>query len=148
MIEHPNRAKAAARVMRLLVVALLVVSALIVIVISIGAWDVLVGAKAVQVAYVVLYLGIALLVARWHRGVLPVAAALAVVLAIFALVSVPGWLSRDKDGFTDPAIASEVIGGLTALLALLQVALIVAAMRGFQQAWHVELERPREAVGR
>src|SRR5215216_2949837 len=133
VVEHPNRKKASSKATRL-----------VVIVLSIGAWDVLVGAKPLQVIYIVLYVGIAFLVARWSRGVLPLAAALAIVLFIFALVSVPGWFERDKDGFTDPAIASDVIGLLTALLVPLQLLLIAFAMRGFQQAWNVEVERPVE----
>jgi hypothetical protein len=110
-------------------------------VITIGAWDVLVGAKALQIIYILVYVGIAVMVLRWSRGVLPLAAALAIVLLIFAVVSVPGWFARDKDGFTDPAIASDIVGLLTALLVPLQVLLIAFAMRGFQQAWNVEVEQ-------
>jgi hypothetical protein len=113
-------------------------------VITIGAWDVLVGAKALQILYILLYVGIAVMVLRWSRGVLPLAAALAIVLMIFALVSVPGWFARDQEGFTDPAIASDVVGLLTALLVPLQLLLIAFAMRGFQQAWNVEVEQPAE----
>ena len=148
-VEHPNRDKASSKATRLVVVLLLLASALLMIVISIGAWDVLVGAKALQVIYILLYVGMAFLVARWSRGVLPVAAALAILLFIFALVSVPGWFERDKDGFTDPALASDVVGVLTALLVPLQLLLIAFAMRGFQQAWNVEVERPAaESTGR
>ena len=142
VIEHPNREKAASKVTRWIVVALLLVSALIVTVISLGAWDQLVGAKALQVIYILLYLLMAFLVARWNRGVLPVAAALAIVLCIFALVSVPGWYERDRPGFGDPALSADVVGLLTALLVPLQILLLVFAMRGFQQAWNVEVERP------
>jgi presenilin-like A22 family membrane protease len=141
-IEHPNREKASSKVTRVVVVLLLLASAFVMIVISAGAWDALVGAKALQVFYILLYIGIAVMVVRWSRGVLPVAAALAIVLLIFALVSVPGWFERDKAGFTDPAIASDVVGILTALLVPLQLLLIAFAMRGFQQAWNVEVEHP------
>lgn len=148
-VEHPNRDKASSKATRFVVVLLLLASALLLIVISIGAWDVLVGAKALQVIYILLYVGMAFLVARWSRGVLPVVAALAILLSIFALVSVPGWFERDKDGFTDPALASDVVGVLTALLVPLQLLLIAFAMRGFQQAWNVEVERPAaESPGR
>jgi hypothetical protein len=147
-VEHPNRDKAGSKATRAVVIVLLLVSALLLAVISVGAWDTLVGAKPLQVIYIVLYAGMALLVARWSRGVLPVAAALAIVLLIFAAVSVPGWFARDKDGFTDPAIASDVIGVLTALLVPLQLALIGFAMRGFHQAWNVEVERPADSRGR
>jgi FtsH-binding integral membrane protein len=141
-VEHPNRKKASSKATRLVVVLLLLASAFLMIVITIGAWDALVGAKPLQIIWIVVYLVLAFFVARWSRGVLPLAAALAIVLLIFALVSVPGWFERDKDGFTDPAIASDVIGLLTALLVPLQLLLIAFAMRGFQQAWNVEVEQP------
>jgi uncharacterized membrane protein len=126
------------------VVLLLLASAVLMIVISVGAWDALAGAKALQVIYIVLYVVLAFFVARWSRGVLPLIAALAIVLFIFALVSVPGWFERDKEGFTDPAIASDVIGLLTAIIVPLQLLLIAFAMRGFQQAWNVEVEHPAD----
>ena len=143
-IERPNRQKASSKATRAVVVALLLASTLLMIVISVGAWDALVGAKALQVLYILAYVGIAVMVLRWSRGVLPVAAALAIVLFTFALVSVPGWFARDKDGFTDPAIPSDVVGLLTALLVPLQLLLIAFAMRGFQQAWNVEVEHTAE----
>jgi hypothetical protein len=141
-IDHPNREKASSKVTRAVVILLLLASAVLMIVISAGAWDALVGAKAVQVIYILLYVGVAVMVWRWSRGVLPVAAALAMVLFIFALVSVPGWFERDKDGFAQPALSADVVGLLVALLLPLQLLLIAFAMRGFQQAWNVEVERP------
>ena len=143
-IEHPNRAKAASKLTRIIVVLLLLVSAFLVAVITIGGWDVLEGAKAIQIAYIVVYLVIAFLVLRWSRGVLPLAAALAIVLLIFAAVSAPAWFDRDKPGFTDPAIDEGILGLLTALLVPVQVLLIAVAMSGFRQAWNVEVERPAD----
>ena len=142
VIEHPNRERAASKLTRVVVVLLLLATAFLMIVISVGAWDVLVGAKALQVVYILLYVLIAFFVARWSRGVLPVAAALGMILMIFALVSAPGWFARAQDGFTDPAIPSSVVGLLTAIIVPLQLLLIAFAMRGFRQAWNVEVERP------
>jgi hypothetical protein len=141
-IEHPNRAKAASKLTRVIVVVLLLVSAFLMAVVTIGGWDVLQGAKALQIAYIAIYLVIAFFVMRWSRGVLPVAAALAIVLLIFAAVSAPAWFDRDKPGFTDPAIDEGILGLLTALLVPIQVLLIAVAMSGFRQAWNVEVERP------
>jgi presenilin-like A22 family membrane protease len=141
-IERPNRKKASSKLTKLVVVLLLLASAFVMILVTVGGWDALMGAKALQIIYIVLYVVLAFFVARWNRGVLPLIAALAIVLFIFALVSVPGWFERDKDGFTDPAIASDILGLLTALLVPLQLLLIAFAMRGFQQAWNVEVERP------
>ena len=43
-------------------------------------------------------------VSRWNRGVLPVAAALAILFAVIAAVAGPQWFERDKAGFDDPAL--------------------------------------------
>jgi hypothetical protein len=143
-IEHPNRDKAASKLTRLIVVLLLLVSAFLVTVVTIGGWDVLQGAKALQIAYIAVYLVIAFFVLRWSRGVLPLAAALAIVLLIFAAVSAPAWFDRDKPGFTDPAIDEGILGLITALLVPVQLLLIAFAMSGFRQAWNVEVERPAD----
>lgn len=147
VIEHPNRSKASSQLARLLVIGLLLASAAVVLIISIGGWDAIEGAKAVQIAYIVVYFVLALFVARWTRGALPMIAALAVVLGIFGAVAAPAWFDRDRDGFTDPALSAGVLGLLCALLVVLQVALILAALIAFRQRWNVEVERPREERG-
>ena len=140
-IDRPNRRKAASKFTRALVVLLLLVSAALMAIISVGGWDAIEGAKALQVAYIVVYLVIAFFVLRWNRGVLPLAAALAIVLLIFAAVSAPAWFDRDKAGFTDPALDEGILGLLTALLVPVQLLLIAFSMSGFRQAWNVEVER-------
>jgi hypothetical protein len=140
-IEHPNREKASSKATRATVVFLLLASAALVLIVTIGGWDALQGAKGVQIAYIVLYLVIAFYVARWNRGVLPVAAALAIILLIFAAVSAPGWFDRDKTGFDDPALDSGLLGLITVLIVPVQLLLIAFAMRGFAQEWNVEVER-------
>lgn len=142
-IEHPNREKAGSKTTRAMVFLLLVVSALLMAIVTIGGWDTLEGAKALQVGYIVLYLVLAFFVLRWNRGVLPLAAALAVVLLIFAAVSAPEWFDRDRAGFTDPAIDEGILGLVTALLIPVQLLLIALAMSGFRQAWNVEVEVER-----
>ena len=143
-IEHPNRDKAASKLTRLIVVLLLLVSALLVAIVTVGGWDVLQGAKALQIAYIVVYVVIAFFVLRWSRGVLPLAAALAIVLLIFAAVSAPAWFDRDQPGFAQPAIDAGVLGLITALLVPVQILLIAFAMSGFRQAWNVEVEQPAD----
>jgi hypothetical protein len=145
VIEHPNRRKASSRLARLLVIVLLIASAAVVLIVSIGGWDKLEGAKPIQLAFIVLYVVMALFVARWSRGVLPMIAALAIILGIFGAVATPAWFDRDKDGFTDPALSAGVLGLFCVLLVLLQIALALAAMIGFRQAWNVEVERTRES---
>src|SRR4051812_42454609 len=141
-IEHPNRKKAASKVTRLIVFALLLASAALLIIITWGGWSKLEGAKPVQIAYILLYLIMAFFVLRWSRGVLPVASALAIIMLIFAAVSAPQWFDRDKAGFANPTLDEGILGLLTFLMIPLQLLLIGFAMSGFRQAWNVEVERP------
>ena len=141
VIEHPNRGKAASKATRLMVVVLLLVSVALFLIVTIGGWSALVGAQAMQIFYIGVYLVMAFYVMRWNRGVLPVAAALAIIMLIFALVATPAWFDRDHPGFTDPALSSAVLGTLCAIIVPVQALLIIFAMRGFQQAWNVEVER-------
>src|SRR5437762_2959525 len=106
-IEHPNREKAASKATKAIVVLLLLVSAALIVIVTIGGWDTLEGAKPIQIAYILLYIGIAFLIARWNRGLLPVSAALSIILLIFAAVSAPAWFDRDKTGFTSPALNED-----------------------------------------
>ena len=141
VIEHPNREKASSKATKAVVVLLLLASVALMLIVTIGGWDVLEGAKVVQIGYMLVYVVMAFYVARWNRGVLPVAAALGIILLIFAAVATPEWFDRDKDGFSNPTINEDVLGLITAILIPVQVLLIAFAMRGFSQAWNVEVER-------
>jgi hypothetical protein len=139
-IEHPNRKKAASKVTRLIVIVLLLASAGLLAIITWGGWATLEGAKPIQISYILVYIGLAIMVLRWSRGVLPLASALAIIMLIFAAVSAPQWFDRDKTGFTDPNLDVGILGLLTALMVPLQLLLIAFAMSGFRQAWNVEVE--------
>jgi hypothetical protein len=89
-----------------------------------------------------LYVLFAVLVSRWNRGVLPVASALAIILAIFAAVAAPGWFARSKEGLSPPPLPDDLVGLLVVLVVPVQLLLIAVAMVGFNQNWHVEEERP------
>ena len=140
VIEHPNREKAESRATKTIVVALLLLSAAIMAIVTVGGWDTLQGAKSLQIVYILVYLVLAFQIGRWRSGLLPVAAALAIVLLIFAAISGPQWFARDKNGFSDPALDESILGLLTVVLVPLQVLLIVFAARGFSQKWSVEIE--------
>jgi hypothetical protein len=140
VIEHPNRVKAESRATKAIVVALLLLSAVIMAIVTAGGWDALQGAKSLQIAYIVVYIVLAFEIGRWRSGLLPVAAALAIVLLIFAAISGPQWFARDKNGFANPALDESILGLLTVVLVPLQLLLIVFAARGFSQKWSVEVE--------
>jgi FtsH-binding integral membrane protein len=141
IITHPNRDKPVVQATRATVVVLLLASAALVLIVTVGGWSVLEGAIPVQIGYIVIDLTFAFFAARWSRGVLPVAAAFAVLLAIFALVAGPAWFDRDKFGFAQPALGAGLLGLLTLLIVPVQMLLVAFAMRGFSQGWNVELER-------
>jgi hypothetical protein len=139
---RPNREKSEAKSARALVVFLLLVSAGLALVITVGGWTRLEGGKIFALLYIAIYVLFAFLVARWNRGVLPVASALAIILAIFAGIAAPAWFDRAKDGLSDPALPPDLLGLLCLLLVPVQVILVAVAMVAFNQEWHVEEERP------
>jgi hypothetical protein len=141
-ITHPNRDKPVVQATRATVIALLLASALLVLVITVGGFAALegIGSIAMQCVFALIYLVLAFYAARWNRGVLPVASALAVLLGTFALVAAPGWFEREGAVFAQPALDSGLLGLLTLLVIPLQALVVVFAMRGFSQGWNVELE--------
>jgi hypothetical protein len=146
-IRHPNREKSSSQVTKAFVALLLVASAALVVIISVGGWVALQGAQIVSVIYVLVYLIMAFFVMRWSRGMLPLTAALAVGLAVFAAIAAPGWFDRAAPNYADPALPPRLLGVLAILTAIVQVILIIAAMIGFQQKWNIEVEEHEEDSG-
>jgi hypothetical protein len=140
-LVHPNRDKASVKATKAIVILLLLVSIGLMLIVTLGGWSKLEGARPLLIGYMIVYGLLAVFAARWNRGTLPLAAALAIILLIFAAISSPEWFARDKAGFSDPALPSSVVGLLTALIIPVQVLLIAFAMSGFRQDWHVEVER-------
>jgi lysylphosphatidylglycerol synthetase-like protein (DUF2156 family) len=143
---HPNREKADVITTKFVVAFLMLATAVIAALVTIGGFSLLSGGGgmgAVCLIYAGLYAFFSYLVARrWSRGILPVAASLSMILAIFCAVGANSWFARDKAGFEDALIPVSLIGLLVVILALVQIVLIVACFYGFSQDWHVEEERP------
>jgi lysylphosphatidylglycerol synthetase-like protein (DUF2156 family) len=141
---RPNREKPEAKTTKAIVSFVLLVSAALLIVITIGGWTRLEGTSVavMSLLWAALYIAFAVLVSRWQRGILPVASALAIILAIFAAVAAPAWFDRNKPGLSGPALPDDLLGLLCIILIPVQLLLIVVAMVGFNQNWHVEEERP------
>jgi predicted membrane channel-forming protein YqfA (hemolysin III family) len=142
---RPNREKAGSVTAKFAIVLLLAATAIISALVTICGWSLLKGGGAmgtVCAIYAIIYAVFAFRVARWSRGVLPVAAALSMILAIFCAVGAESWFERDKSGFDEALLPSSAIGLLVVILGLLQIVLIAAALYGFNQEWHVEEERP------
>jgi lysylphosphatidylglycerol synthetase-like protein (DUF2156 family) len=143
-VWRPNREKAESKTTKAIVTFVLLVSAALLLVITIGGWPRLEGSSVavMSLLWAALYVLFAYLVARWNRGILPVASALAIILAIFAAVAAPAWFARAKDGLDPPPLPDDLLGLLTLIMVPVQLLLIAVAMIGFNQEWHVEEERP------
>ncbi len=143
---HPNREKADVITTKFVVAFLMLATAVIAALVTIGGFSLLSGGGAMGVLCLIfagLYALFSYLVARrWSRGILPVAASLSTILAIFCAVGANSWFARDKAGFEDALIPVSLIGLLVIILLLLQILLVVACFYGFSQDWHVEEERP------
>jgi lysylphosphatidylglycerol synthetase-like protein (DUF2156 family) len=145
VVTHPNRDKPESKATKAAVVFILLTSAALIAVVTIGGWSVLQGAQAWAIAWAAIYAGSAYYVARWNRGILPVAAALAIIFAVIAAVAAPGWFDRDQSGFDESALPAGILGLLTLILVPVQILLIAFAMRGFSQEWNVEVEVRRDS---
>jgi hypothetical protein len=159
-IIFPNRAKPASKATKAVVVLILLVSVALMLIVTVGGWSKLEGLKAVNFAWCLGYLIIAFYVARWARGLLPIAAALAILLLILSLIAGSGisgtsWFDRSHAGFAPDdtifggtGLDPDMLGLVTLLIVPVQALLILFAMRGFAQGWNVELEVPIEEAKR
>ena len=148
VIYHPNREKGGSKATKAGTILLLLASAGLTAIITIGGWASLEGAQVISIFFILVFLLIAFFVARWNRGVLPLAAAFAIVLLVFAAIAAQGWFDRDSTGFDNPGLPPGLLGLLTLIIIPVEFLLIVFAMRGFSQKWNVEIEMTREEYNR
>jgi lysylphosphatidylglycerol synthetase-like protein (DUF2156 family) len=148
VIYHPNREKAGSKATKAATILLLIATAALVAIITIGGWSDLEGAQVFSIAFILIFALIAYYVAKWNRGVLPMASAFAILVLVFAAIAAPGWFARDATGFHNPGLPPSLIGMLVVILIPLEFLLIVFAMRGFSQKWNVEIEMTEEELNR
>jgi hypothetical protein len=159
-VIHPNRDKAVCKATKLIVVLILLASVGLMLIVTFGGWSKLQGLKPVNFAWCAIYIIIAFYVTRWARGLLPIAAALAILLLILAVIAGTGvsgtsWFDRSHAGFAGAhslfggkGLTPDELGTITLIIAPVQLLLIFFAMRGFAQGWNVELEVPIEEAKR
>jgi peptidoglycan/LPS O-acetylase OafA/YrhL len=141
---RPNREKPESVTTKFVIVFLLAATAALAIIVSITGFSLISGGTPVAIVslvYGLLYAFFAFLVARWNRGILPVAAALSILLAIFCAVGADSWFARDKSGFEEGLIPVTLIGLFVIILGLIQILVTAVSLYGFNQEWHVEEER-------
>ncbi len=155
-VVFPNREKAASKLMKALVALILLVSVGLLLIVTIGGWSQLEGMKPLNFFWCIAYVILAVYVFRWKRGMLPIAAGLAILLLMIAIVAGLGlsgtsWFDRSHAGFAQAqslfggtGLSADTLGTITLMLIPVQVLLIVFAMRAFAQGWNVEQEVPIE----
>jgi hypothetical protein len=142
---HPNREKADVVATKFVIALLMLATAVLAGIVTIAGFSLMNGGGAmgaVCLIFTILYAFFSFLVVRWSRGILPVAASLSTILAIFCAVGANSWFARDKAGFDGALISVSLIGVLVLIMLLVQIVLVVACFYGFSQDWHVEEERP------
>jgi len=160
VVIFPNRDKATSKTTKAIVVLLLLVSIGLMLIVTIGGWSKLQGMKPVNFAWCLVYLIIGFYIWRWNRGLLPIAAALGILLLVISLVAGLGasgtsWFDRNHFGFAAPhtlfggkGLSPDSVGLVVLLIAPVQLLLIFFAMQGFAQGWNVELEVPKDEAER
>lgn len=138
-IEWPNREKASSKTMRAVVILTIAISTGLMALISLLGWDMFQQARTFQLIFMAINVIFIIQILRWSRGVLPMAAGLATIVAIFGGVSVSSWWARDSAGYNDAAL-SGTLGTLTLLMVIVQGVVIVLAIAAFTQNWQIEVE--------
>jgi hypothetical protein len=160
-VIYPNRDKPTSRTTKAIVVLIMLISVGLMLIVTIGGWSKLQGMKPVNFVWCIAYLITAFYIARrWSRGLLPIVAALAILLLIMAVIAGTGaagtsWFNRNSFGFAGAqtifggkGLTPDLLGLVTLVIAPVQALLIFFAMMGFAQGWNVELEVPIEEARR
>ena len=157
VIAHPNRELRSSHVAKAVVVAVLLLSVAVILAITLGGWNRLDGMTPVSFAWCLVYAVIAFYVWRWARGLLPIAATLAMLLLVPAVVALSGidgttWSERAGAGYGQVhtlfggSFSPHLLSLLTILLIPIQLALIAVCVQAFMQNWNIELEVPGSEV--
>src|SRR5436305_14213715 len=160
-VIYPNREKPASKLTKLVVIIIMLASVALMLIVTFGGWSKLQGMKPVNFVWSIAYVLLAYFIwRRWARGLLPIAAALAILALIMAVIAGTGasgtsWFDRSNFGFA-PAqsifggngMSADTLGAFTVLLIPVQALLILFATIGFAQGWNVELEVPYEEARR
>src|SRR5437660_9814259 len=90
-VIHPNREKASSKTIKAIVVLIMLASVALMLIVTVGGWSKLQGMKPVNFVWCLAYLIMAFYIgARWSRGLLPIVAALAILLLIMSLIAGSG----------------------------------------------------------
>jgi hypothetical protein len=155
-VVHPNRERAVCKLTRVFVVLVLLASVVLMLTVTVGGWNKLEGMTAINFVWSAIYVVMAFFIARWARGLLPIAAVLGLLLlaiAVIASIGVGGtsWYDRSHSSYAGAhalgggqGLSADAIGALVLLLVPVELVLVIIAIVGFAQGWNVELEVPED----
>jgi hypothetical protein len=150
LITYPNREKRSSRLARGAVCTALVVSAGLMLLVTVEGWSKLAGLEPLNFIWALVYLVMAFYVLRWARELLPLAVALGALMFVFTLIVVTSaagvtWSDRASPVyapvhslFGGAGLAPRALGALTVAITISQGLLMAAAITGFRQAWNIE----------
>ncbi len=137
----------------------LAVSALLMLLVTVGGWSKLDGLEPLNIVWCLVYLLMAFYVLRWARELLPIAVSLGALMFVFTLLAETGaagvsWSDRNAPGyapvrslFGGAGLSPSTLGALTIGIAITQVLLVAAGIYGFGQGWNIEHEVPESQAG-
>ena len=154
VVTYPNRAKGASRATRTAVALVLTLSALLMLLVTVGGWSKLDGLEPLNIIWCLVYLVMAYYVMRWARELLPIAVSLGALMFVFTLIAETGaagvsWSDRNAPGyapvhslFGGAGLSPSTLGALTIAIAVAQALLMAAGIYGLGQGWNIEQEVP------
>jgi hypothetical protein len=157
-VVHPNRERTVCKLTRVFVVLVLLASVALMLTVTVGGWSKLEGMTPVNFVWSAAYVVMAFFIAKWARGLLPIAAALGLLLLAFAAIASLGvggtsWFDRSHSTYAGAhalgggqGLSASAIGTFVLLLVPVELVLIIVAIVGFAQGWNVELEVPEDGT--
>jgi hypothetical protein len=154
VVTYPNRERRSSRATRTALAAVLVCSALLMLLVTVGGWSKLDGLEAVNLIWCAVYLVMAFFVMRWARELLPIAVGLGALMFVFTVIAETAaagvsWSDRNAPYyapihslFGGGGLSAGTLDTLTLVIAITQALLVAAAVYAYRQAWNIEYEVP------
>ena len=154
VVTYPNREKRSSRFARVAVALILMLSALLILAMTLGGWSKLAGLVPVNILWCLTYVVMAPYVMRWAKGLLPIAVGLGALMLTFTVIAETAaagvsWSDRNAGDyaparalFGGAGLSPNTLGALTIAIAVAQGLLIIACVRALRQGWNIEYEVP------
>lgn len=159
VVTYPNRDKRSSKLTRVAVAVVLLLSAVLVLLVTVGGWSKLAGLEPVNIIWSAVYIVMAYYVMRWARDLLPIAVGLGALMLSFTVIAetatagvswsdrAAGYYAPAHELFGGSGLGPSTLSALTIAIAVTQVLLIAASVRALGQGWNIEYEVPAPTEG-